>query len=46
MGSPHLPSLTASLLQSYSEAALHNADELLVEALLLRDHNHMARAYF
>jgi len=46
MGSPHLPNLTASLLHSYSEAALHNADELLVESLLLRDHDHMARAYF
>lgn len=46
MSSPHLPKLTTSLLQSYSEAALRNADELLVEALLLRDHNHMARAYF
>lgn len=46
MGSPHLPTLTAALLRSYSEAALHNADELLAEASLLRDHDHMARAYF
>lgn len=46
MGSPHLPKLTTSLLHSYSEAALRNADELLVEFLLLRDHDHMARAYF
>lgn len=46
MGSPHLPKLTPSLLHSYSEAALRNADELLVESLLLRDHDHMARAYF
>ncbi|WP_340161169.1 AbiV family abortive infection protein [uncultured Hoeflea sp.] len=46
MGSPHLPKLTTSLLHSYSEAALRNADELLVESLLLRDHAHMARAYF
>ncbi len=46
MGSPHLPKLTTSLLHSYSEAALRNADELLTESLLLRDHDHMARAYF
>ena len=46
MGSPHLPKLTATLLHSYSEAALRNADELLVEASLLRDHDHIARAYF
>jgi AbiV family abortive infection protein len=46
MGSPHLPKLTTSLLHSYSEAAIRNADELLVESLLLRDHDHMARAYF
>nr|WP_306266082.1 AbiV family abortive infection protein [Pararhizobium sp. IMCC3301] len=46
MGSPHLPKLTTTLLHLYSEAALRNADELLVESLLLRDHDHMARAYF
>ena len=46
MGSPHLPTLTATLLHFYSEAALCNADELLAEASLLRDHDHMARAYF
>lgn len=46
MSSPHLPKLTMTLLYSYSEAALSNADELLAEALLLRDHGHMARAYF
>lgn len=46
MGSPHTPKMTAELLRSYSEAALRNADELLVEASLLRDHDHMARAYF
>lgn len=46
MGSLHLPTLTAALLQSYSEAALRNADELCAEAALLRDHDHMARAYF
>jgi AbiV family abortive infection protein len=46
MGSPHLPTLTATLLRSYSKAALHNADELLAEASLLLDHDHMARAYF
>lgn len=46
MGSPHLPKLTATLLSSYTEAALRNADELLAEASLLRDHAHMARAYF
>lgn len=46
MGSPHLPKLTTTLLQSYSEAALLNADELLAEAALLLDNDHMARAYF
>lgn len=46
MGSPHTPNMTAELLRSYSAAALRNADELLVEASLLRDHDHMARAYF
>lgn len=46
MGSPHLPKLTPALLHSYSQAALRNAEELLVEAGLLRDHDHMARAYF
>ncbi|WP_137127015.1 AbiV family abortive infection protein [Roseomonas sp. HF4] len=46
MGSPHLPKLTTTLLQSYSETALRNADELLAEASLLRDNDHMARAYF
>ena len=46
MGSPHLPTLTTTLLRQYSEAALCNADELLNEAMLLRDHDHMARAYF
>ncbi|WP_193177243.1 AbiV family abortive infection protein [Oricola nitratireducens] len=46
MGSPHLPKLTTTLLHSYSEAALRNAGELLVEASLLRDHDHMARAFF
>ena len=38
--------MTAELLRAYSNAALRNADELLVEASLLRDHEHMARAYF
>lgn len=46
MGSPHLAKLTPTLLQLYSEAALLNADELLAEASLLSDHDHMARAYF
>ena len=46
MASPHSPQLTADLLHAYSEAALLNAEELLVEASLLRDHDHMARAYF
>ena len=46
MGSPDLPNLTKTLLKSYCEAALGNANELLAEASLLRDHNHMARAYF
>jgi AbiV family abortive infection protein len=38
--------MTSTLLHSYSEAALSNADDLLAEATLLRDHDHMARAYF
>lgn len=46
MSSPYLPQLTADLLHAYSEAALCNAEELLVEASLLCDHDHMARAYF
>ncbi len=46
MASPHLAKLTRTLLQAYSEAALLNADELLAEASLLRDHDHTARAYF
>lgn len=46
MGSPHLIKLTPALLRSYSQAALRNADELLVEASLLGSHNHLARAYF
>ncbi len=46
MGSSYVPKLTATLLHSYSKAALCNADELLVEASLLRDHGHEARAYF
>lgn len=46
MSSLHTPKMTADLLRAYSEAALRNADELLVEASLLRDHGHMARAYF
>lgn len=46
MGSSNTPKLTAALLCFYSEAALRNADELLVEASLLLDHGHKARAYF
>lgn len=46
MASPHTPKMTSELLCSYSEAALSNADELLVEASLLHDHGHNARAYF
>jgi AbiV family abortive infection protein len=46
MGSADLPKLTTSLMHLYSEAALDNAGELLVESTLLRDHDHMARAYF
>jgi AbiV family abortive infection protein len=46
MASPHTPKMTAELLRSYSEAALLNADELLVEASLLHDNGHNARAYF
>jgi AbiV family abortive infection protein len=38
--------MTRELLQSYSEAALRNAEELLREALLLLDREHAARAYF
>ncbi|WP_282029502.1 AbiV family abortive infection protein [Paracoccus marcusii] len=38
--------MTKLLLQHYSEAALRNADDLIAEATLLRDHDHMARAYF
>lgn len=46
MSSPHSPKLTADLLNAYGRAALSNAEELLTEASLLRDHDHMARAYF
>lgn len=46
MGSPHTIKMTKEILNSYSQAALDNADELLVEASLLLDHDHMARAYF
>lgn len=46
MASSHLPKLTKTLLHSYSEAAFRNAKELLAEASILRDHGHMARAYF
>lgn len=46
LGSPHLPNLTADLLCSYSDAALRNAGELLAEAYLLLEHDHVARAYF
>jgi AbiV family abortive infection protein len=41
-----LPKLTEQLLRDYSGAALRNAEELLAEATLLRDHDHNARAYF
>ena len=46
MASPQKPKMAAELLRSYSEAALHNSDELLVESSLLHDHGHNARAYF
>lgn len=46
MGSSSMPKLTIALLQSYSEAALRNADELLGEASLLHDHGHSPRTYF
>jgi len=46
VASSHSPNLTIGLLRSYSDAALYNAGELLVEASLLRDHGHNARAYF
>lgn len=38
--------MTAELLRSYSEAAIRNAEELLSEASLLREHDYVARAYF
>jgi AbiV family abortive infection protein len=38
--------MTADLLRAYSEAALRNADELLIEASLLHGRDHAARAYF
>lgn len=43
---PHDPKMTAALLLSYSSAALSNAADLLVEATLLFNHGHIARAYF
>jgi AbiV family abortive infection protein len=46
VASLQMPKLTSELLRTYSEAALKNADELLVEASLLHDHGHNARAYF
>lgn len=46
MGSRVTIELTTDLLASYSRAALTNADDLLSEATLLRDNEHMARAYF
>lgn len=46
MATPHTPKFTADLLLSYSEGALFNAKQLLVEAFLLLDHDHNARAYF
>lgn len=46
MASPHTTKMTAELLRFYSEAALDNAHELLLEASLLHDHGHTARAYF
>lgn len=38
--------MTEELLRSYSTSALSNAEELLVEASLLHDNDHFARAYF
>lgn len=46
MASPDNPKMTADLLRQYSDAALGNADDLLVEAMLLLGHGHAARAYF
>jgi AbiV family abortive infection protein len=46
VASSDVPKMTADLLRAYSEAALENAEELVSEAALLRDHDHMARAYF
>lgn len=46
MGTAKTTKWTMSLLKAYSEATARNAQELLQEACLLRDHNHMARAYF
>lgn len=38
--------LTKDVLQQYSEAAVLNAGELVAEASLLKEHGHLARAYF
>lgn len=46
MTSPKTPKMTTELLRSYCEDALRNADELIVEASLLHEHQHLARAYF
>jgi AbiV family abortive infection protein len=40
------PRMTAELLRSYSDAALSNAEELLVEASLLHENGHYPRTYF
>ncbi|MDB5799844.1 MAG: abortive infection, AbiV family protein [Rhodocyclales bacterium] len=39
-------SLTPENLQQYLDAALANAGQLIVEARLLLEHSHYARAYF
>jgi AbiV family abortive infection protein len=46
MAAPRSPDFTPNLLRAYSVAALQNANEILAEATLLRDHGHWARAYF
>ena len=37
---------TVELLREYSVASLNNAEELIEEASLLYERNHIARAYF
>lgn len=46
MNEQPFPKLTPELLRAYADAALNNSEELLAEAALLLEHDHMARAYF